>query len=62
MKVGIIGLGRQGWRRAEAIKKAGDKIIIGATERINENSKLFSKSFGCLILSLYRKPWIKPEN
>ena len=49
MRVGIIGLGRQGWRRAEAIKKTSDKIIIGATEKINENSKLFSKSFGCEI-------------
>jgi len=54
MKVGIIGLGRQGWRRAEAIKKARDKIIIGATKRIDENSKLFSKSFGCEITNNWK--------
>jgi len=54
MRVGIIGLGRQGWRRAEAIKKTSDKIIIGATDKINENSKLFSKSFGCEITNNWK--------
>ena len=54
MKVGIIGLGRQGWRRAEAIKKAGDKIIIGATKKINEDSKRFSKIFGCEITNNWK--------
>ncbi|MBU3918302.1 Gfo/Idh/MocA family oxidoreductase [Patescibacteria group bacterium] len=54
MRVGIIGLGRQGWRRAEAIKQTSDKIIIGATEKINENSNLFSKSFECEVTNNWK--------
>ncbi len=30
MKVGIIGAGRQGGRRAEALKQAGDELILVA--------------------------------
>ena len=49
MKVGIIGPGRQGWRRAKAIKEAGDEIIMMAAEKKDKNSKLFSQSFDCEI-------------
>ncbi len=49
MRVGIIGPGRQGWRRAKVIKEGGDKIIMMAAEMKDKNAKLFSQSFGCEI-------------
>lgn len=50
MRAGIIGLGRQGWRRAKAIKEAGNKLIVGAEKKRNENSQFFAENFGCEVI------------
>ena len=46
MKVGIIGAGLQGRRRAQALKEAGDKLVIVADTQV-ERAKLLAKAMGC---------------
>ncbi len=48
MDVAIIGCGRQGNRRARAIKECGDKIII-AVDIVPEAAKAIAKEYGCEI-------------
>ena len=55
MRIGIIGLGRQGWRLAKAIKEAGDVLVVGATEKKCKNSQIFADNFKCEIINNWQE-------
>jgi len=46
MRVGIIGAGLQGGRRAQALRKSGDKLVVVADVDI-ERAKLLGDDMGC---------------
>ena len=56
MKIGIIGPGRLGWRRAKAIKEAGDEIIMTAAEKKIKTQSFFLKVLVVKLLIIGKIP------